>query len=151
MCKISFNPRLLLRTGKRSTLHVLPIFLYLYSITPLYFYSHNIIFILFSSDKPDTVTFRSSSLIPRTGSQITLNCSSNGVPAPSYKFESITGTNTKILRDTKLGNYSIAQINYADYVEYRVTFRCTAYNTIGTALSKEVEVIIQGNISSFIY
>ena len=81
---------------------------------------------------------------------MTLNCASNGVPAPSYKFESITGTNTRILRDTTSGIYSIAQINYADYVKYRVTFRCTAHNAIGTALSKEVEVNIQGNINSFI-
>ena len=106
-------------------------------------------FIYHSSDKPDTIAFRSSSLTPINGSQVTLTCTSNGMPAPAYNIESISGNNTKILQDTTSGTYSIAQINYADFIKYKVTFRCTAYNTIGNALNREVEVSIQGNVNSF--
>lgn len=105
----------------------------------------------FFSDKPESVTFTSSTSDPMNESPVTLTCTSNGIPAPSYKFESIIGSNTQTVQDTTSGTYSIARINYADYVNYSVSFRCMAYNTIGSASSKVANLNIKGNLKTFTF
>ena len=47
------------------------------------------------------------------------------------------------------GNHIISKINYADYVDYKVTFRCVPHNFIGSGPSKDINLEVQGMSMSF--
>ena len=111
-----------------------------------------LIFLNVSSDQPDATTFSSTpSSKPIHGQSLTLNCSSNGRPAPYYSIESITGSNsTTSLSNTTSGTYAISKINYAVYVDYKVTFRCVPQNFIGSGPLKNINLEVQGAPMSFL-
>lgn len=106
----------------------------------------------FFSDKPDSTTFSSSpSSKPIHSQSLTLTCSSNGRPLPSYRIQSITGSNNAtLLSNTTSGNYTISKISYTDYVDYNVTFRCVPHNFIGSGPSKDINLEVQGRSIFFI-
>ena len=96
------------------------------------------------TDKPDLVNFATPTLKPVNGDQVVFTCSSNGLPAPSYRIHRINGTDDTVVQDNSSSTYTIPSINYADYIDYKVTFRCVPYNRLGNGPSKNHTLDIQG-------
>ena len=49
-----------------------------------------------------------------------------------------------LLSNSTSGTHIISKINYADYVDYKVTFRCVPHNFIGSGPLKDINLEVQG-------
>ena len=102
--------------------------------------------LLYLADKPDDIQFTAPTLKPQDGDAVTLTCTSNGVPTPTYRIYKITGSSSTLVAS---GNsYQIARINYADYTGYKVAFRCESKNSFGN-FTKDIQLDIQGKIFDY--
>ena len=90
------------------------------------------------------VTFTTPTLKPLNGAQVVFTCNSNGLPAPSYRIIRINDSIDTVVQDNSSSTYSIPSINYADYIDYKVTFKCVPYNRLGDGPSKNHTLDIQG-------
>ena len=75
-----------------------------------------------------------------TGSNSLISCNARGSPIPSYRFYSKNGT---LLQNSSSSIYN-STLRYEDYAEYKATFICVAYNSMGEAKAQNVTVEILG-------
>eukprot|EP00794_Sanderia_malayensis_P011271 gene11271-12451_t len=86
--------------------------------------------------KPENVVLTASSYKPLNGASVTLNCTSDSVPAATYKFYRVQGANeTELANAGGSGVLTINAINYKDLGSYNVTYKCIANNMLGSALA----------------
>ena len=102
------------------------------------------------ADKPENVKFTSSPLKPTNGGNVTLSCSSTGVPTPKYRFYKFVDGNKTLIEGSRTGKYTLSSISYIDYGGYNATFRCIPYNSVGIGSSKDLHLDIQGKVTTYI-
>ena len=112
-----------------------------FGVFSYYFFNH---VCLSHIDKPDMVNFATPTLKPVNGDQVVFTCTSNGLPAPSFRIHRINGTDDTVVQDNTSNTYTIPSINYVDYIDYKVTFKCVPYNRLGDGPSKNHTLDIQG-------
>ena len=109
----------------------------------VWFYNSSYLYCFILADKPDYIQITSLTLKPKNGSGVFLNCTSTGIPRPAYRIYKITGPSSTLVANGKY--HLIDQINYADYTEYKATFRCESKNFLGN-FTKDIQLDIQGKI-----
>ena len=104
------------------------------------------------TDAPDQVKLTASSYSPTDGTSLTLQCSARAAPLPNrYKFTRIRGSSEVTLQDNSSSNHMISAIDYKNYDNYKATFACVPFNEVGSGLSKNVTVNIQGTFVVCLY
>lgn len=102
----------------------------------------------FLTDPPDHVQLNSSTLIPRTGSSVTLTCSARSTLSTKFRFVEIKSANRTTVQDGHSQTLTISSINFEHFLNYKAMYQCIAYNMLGDGLSKNVTLDIQGMINS---
>ena len=91
----------------------------------------------FFSDQPDVTNFTTGTPGNAVvlGTQVTLTCSANGYPAPTYL---ITGGNPAVSQGSPVVINSV-QLSHEDS-----PFRCVPTNKVGSGPSKDLTIVVQG-------
>ena len=99
----------------------------------------------FSLDAPAQVKFTASPAFPLNGLSVTLTCTARAALSPKYRLILITGSSSVIAQDGSSSNFTTLPLDYKDYINYKATYQCIAYNRVGESPAQTLVLDIQGN------